>query len=261
LEQFALLEPLETDMQLTSDLLRSSAPPQWLVSNGNVTVGPVDTDLLLRGVMHGRVPSTSLVRQPTWEHWRELGKIREVSALQRVLDRSFDDVPLEALTLRDGAAAVAQATDLGEALLIALHTAAQATSATTGLAHRVREPLFLPTTSCVFSGTTDASIERLGEVLPWHDPAFALARSGRVRLLRVSERPKGVERVLCERLSPEAPLKGVAMLPILVEGTLHAMLELGRSDRAFRASDSVALFEFSQQVALTFQQLLQDLAR
>jgi len=243
-------------MQLSSDLLTPSAPPEWLVSNGSVTVGPVGTDLLLRGVMHGRVPSTSWVRQPTWGQWRELGKIREVSALKRVLDRNFDEVALEAPTLRDGVAAVAQAVDLGEALLIALHTAALATSATVGLAHRIREPLLLPTTSCVFSGSTNAATERLGEVLPWHDPAFTLARSGRVRLLRVSERPKGVERVLCQRLSPTAPLKGVAMLPVLVEGTLHAMLELGRSDRAFRASDSVTLFDFSQQVSLTFQQLL-----
>jgi len=247
-------------MQSISDFSSSSLQPQWLVSNGNVTVGPVGTDLLLRGVMHGRVPSSSLVRQPSWEHWREVGKIREVSALKRVLERSFDDAPLEAPTLRDGGAAVAQATDLGEALLIALHTAARATSATIGLAHRVREPLYLPTTSCVFSGTSESATDRLGEVLPWHDPAYTLARSGRVRLLRVGERPKGVERVLCERLSPSAPLKGVAMLPVLVQGKLHAMLELGRSDRAFRASDSVALFDFSQQVATTFQRLLEQLA-
>src|SRR3954470_21812305 len=105
-------------MQLTSDLLRSSAPPQWLVSNGNVTVGPVGTDLLLRGVLHGRVPSTSLVRQPSWPHWREVGKIREVSALKRVIERSFEDPPPESATLRDNAVLVAQATDLGEALLI-----------------------------------------------------------------------------------------------------------------------------------------------
>jgi hypothetical protein len=243
-------------MQLISDFPSSSPPPQWLVSNGSVTVGPVGTDLLLRGVMHGRVPSTSLVRQPSWEHWRELGKIREVSALKRVLERSFDDAPLESHTLRDSAATVAQATDLGEALLIALHSAARATSASVGLAHRVREPLLLPTTSCFFSSAFEGSPAQLGEVLPWRDPAFTLARSGRVRLLRVSERPKGLERVLCERLSPHTPLKGVAMLPILVEGKLHALLELGRSDRAFRSSDTVALFDFSQRVALTFQRLL-----
>lgn len=239
-------------MQVNSDFSASAPPAEWLVMNGSVTVGPVGTDLLLRGVMHGRVPNTALVRQPSWQHWREVGKIREVSALKRVLERSFDDAPLESTSLRDSALAVAQASDLGEALLIALHAAARVTSATVGLAHRVREPLLLPTTSCIF----ETESERLGEVLPWHDPAFTLARSGRVRLLRVSERPKGVERVLCERLSPKAPLKGVAMLPVLVEGKLHAMLELGRSDRPFRASDSVALFDFSQQVALTFQRLL-----
>ncbi|MEO6599888.1 MAG: hypothetical protein ABIQ16_08465 [Polyangiaceae bacterium] len=246
-------------MQLIPAFPSSSPPLEWLVSNGSVTVGPVGTDLLLRGVMHGRVPNSSLVRQPSWEHWREVGKIREVSALKRVLDRSFDDTPLESPTLDDSAAAVAQAVDLGEALLIALHAVSRATSASVGLAHRVREPLLLPTTSCFFSSTFEGAPDPFGEVLGWHDPAFALARSGRVRLMRVSARPKGLERVLCERLSPSAPLKGVAMLPILVDGKLHAMLELGRCDRAFRASDSVALFDFSQQVALTFRRLLQGL--
>src|SRR6188768_4550610 len=202
------------------DRERRSAPrsaptcaPEWLVCNGGVTVGPVRTDLLLRGVIHGRVPSTALVRQTGWQNWRELAKIREVSALSRVLDRRVDEALPEPSSLRESAEAVAQAADAGEALLIALHAAAQATSATVGLAHRIREPLLLPTTSCAYG----ASSERLGEVLPWFDPAVALA--------------------------------GLAVLPIMVGGELCAMLELGRSDHPFRSSDSAELSEFVTQVA------------
>jgi hypothetical protein len=247
-------------MQLSSGFSPSgerdarSAPksaPEWLVSNGSVTVGPVRTDLLLRGVIHGRVPSSAWVRQTGWQNWRELGKIREVSALSRVLDRRVDEPALEPWSLKESAEAVAQAADAGEALLLALHAAAQATSATVGLAHRVREPLLLPTTSCVF----EAPIERLGQVLPWFDPAFVLARSGRASLLPGSGEPGALQQVVSTRLSTGRPLVGLAVLPIMVNGELCAMLELGRSDHPFRASDSAELAEFVEHVAVVLARL------
>jgi len=217
-----------------------------LVCNGGVTVGPVRTDLLLRGVIYGRVPNTALVRQTGWQNWRELSKIREVSALARVLERRVDEPTPGPSTLRESSEALAQAADAGEVLLIALHAAAQATSATAGLAHRVREPLLLPTTSCVF----EVSSERLGEVLPWFDPAFALARSGRVRLLLGCGESGGVQQTVSARLSPGMPLAGLAVLPIMVNGQLCAMLELGRSDHPFRSSDAAELADFVEQVAV-----------
>jgi len=225
--------------------------PEWLVSNGGVTVGPVRTDLLLRGVIHGRVPSSAWVRQTGWQNWRELGKIREVSALVRVLERRVDEPTLKPSSLQDSAEAVSQANDAGEALLIALHAAAHATSATVGLAHRVREPLLLPTTSCLFEAPSD----RLGEVLPWFDPAFTLARSGRGRLLVGAGERGGVQQAVAARLSPGVPLAGVAVLPIMVNGQLCAMLELGRSDHPFRTTDSAELADFSEQVAVTLARL------
>src|SRR4051812_18638368 len=79
--------------------------PEWLVYNRGVTVGPVRTDLLLRGVIHGRVPSTAWVRQTNWQNWREVGRIREVSALTRVLDRRLDAPEPEPSSLKEGAEA------------------------------------------------------------------------------------------------------------------------------------------------------------
>jgi hypothetical protein len=238
-------------MQLSSGFFASTGAPEWFVCNGGVTVGPVRTDLLLRGVIHGRVPSSAWVRQTGWQNWRELGKIREVSALARVLERRVDEPTSEAASLQESAEAVAQAGDAGEALLIALHAAAQATSATVGLAHRVREPLLLPTTSCLFEASTD----RLGEVLPWFDPAFALARGGRVRLLLGSGERGSVSQIVSARLSPGVPLAGLAVLPIMVNGQLCAMLELGRSDHPFRASDSAELADFAEQLAVVLARL------
>jgi hypothetical protein len=211
----------------------------------------VRTELLLRGVIHGRVPSSAWVRQTGWQNWRELAKIREVAALSRVLERRVDEPTLEPSSLRESADAVAQAGDAGEALLIALHAAVHATSATVGLAHRVREPLLLPTTSCSF----EAPSERLGEVLPWFDPAFALARTGRGRLLLGSGEPGSAQRIVSARLSPGEPLAGLAVLPIMVNGQLGAMLELGRSDHPFRIGDAAELNHFVEHVAVTLARL------
>ena len=237
-------------MQL-SNFSETSGAAEWLVSNGTVTVGPVQTDLLLRGVLHGRVPSNAWVRQTSWPAWRELERIREVTALRRVLARQLDD-SLEPSQLVRGAEAVAHAKDFGEALLIALHAAAQATSATVGLAHRVRAPLLRFTTSCCY----ETSLDRLGEVLPEFDPALALARRGDVQLLAGSGAAGGSEHAAAERLSPKVALAGVALLPLCVAGRLQGMLELGRSDHAFRRSDYAELSEFSKRVARALGRLL-----
>jgi hypothetical protein len=178
-----------------------------------------------------------------------VGQIREVAALKRVLERTVAEPSPKTPSLRESALSVAEATDVGEALLLALHAAANATSATVGLAHRVREPLLLPTTSCVF----ERSAEVLGEVLPWFDPAFALARSG--GLVLGPANGGVVERAISARLDSGASLRGVAMLPITIGGQLAAMLELGRSDHPFRMSDAAELADFAVTVGAAFARL------
>jgi len=54
-----------------------------------------------------------------------------------------------------------------------------------------------------------------------------------------------LERALRSRLAPEGPLRGAALLPIVVAGRLHALLELGRSDHPFRSSDAPELASFA----------------
>ena len=62
----------------SSDHLQS---PRWLVTNGSTTVGPVHTELLLRGYMGGRIPEHCQVREVRWGTWRPLDGIREIGTL------------------------------------------------------------------------------------------------------------------------------------------------------------------------------------
>jgi hypothetical protein len=68
------------------------------------------------------------------------------------------------------------------------------------------------------------------------DPAFEVARLG---LLVVGSAKAGnVERAIASRLGP---VKGVAMVPVLLQSRLIAMIELGRTDHEFRSSDAEGL--------------------
>src|ERR1041385_701202 len=64
-------------------LLRPIPPPLWFVTNGTSTIGPVSTNLLLRGVAADRVPTDCMVRERKWRTWRALDTVREVAALRR----------------------------------------------------------------------------------------------------------------------------------------------------------------------------------
>src|SRR6185436_11099955 len=64
---------------------RWSAPPapRWYVSNGETVVGPVETELLVRGITTARIPTDCMVIQESSASWRTLSQIRELSGLAR----------------------------------------------------------------------------------------------------------------------------------------------------------------------------------
>jgi hypothetical protein len=224
---------------LASGLISDPPPaPRWLVTNGKTTVGPVHTELLLRGYTGGRIPEHCQVRDVRWSSWRPLEGIREIGSLKRRLAR--DAAPLD---LRDASQQLPVTRDLGELLTAALQLAALALDANAGLIHRFRSPLTLPVTSAVFG----VPAERLGEVLADTDPSYVLALRG--KSLCGSPYAGLAERLIAERLQFEGPLASVAMSPIIASGRLIAVLELGRNDHAFRADDADDLAEFSAQVA------------
>jgi hypothetical protein len=212
--------------------------PRWLVTNGDTTIGPVHTELLLRGYMGGRIPEHCQVREVRWGSWRPLEGIREIGSLKRRLAR--DTAPLN---LRDATQRLPLTRDVGELLTAALHLAALVLDANAGLIHRFRSPVTLPVTSAVFG----VPPERLGEILPDTDPSYVLALRG--KSLCGSPYQGLTERLIAERLQFEAPLASVAMSPIIAAGRLVALLELGRKDHVFRADDADDLAEFAAQVA------------
>jgi hypothetical protein len=216
---------------------------RWLVSNGTATVGPVPTELLLRGYLRGRIPADCLVRDASWNGWRALWQIRELSAVCVPPDGATPPGPP---TLRESAreldAAKCHGT-AGELTTLALGLAVRALAATTGLVHRRREPLDRLVTSSVHG----ASFDQLGCVLPESDPAYRCALAG-TSLWGGAESGLAA-RLVAERLTSTDAVISVIMSPVLVSGKLIAMLELGRCDHDFRANDVEGLADFCAQLA------------
>ena len=202
----------------------------WVVSNGEVTIGPVRTELLLRGIRHGRVPLDCQVRAAGSDEWRPLDALREVAAL--------NGQPGSVGDFQRAAAEIADARDEQEVLLLLLHGAAAATRATRGLVHRQRPPVRLPVTSYSLGGLE----EMLGNVLSYQDPAYQIALNGQT--LAGSPEEGLAERIVADRLG-DPGLAGILMIPVTHGTELAAMLELGREDRGFRLSDVDALSRLS----------------
>lgn len=216
----------------------SSASPLWLVTNGDTTIGPVHTDLLVRGYLGGRIPLHCRVREVSWGSWRPLERIREIGSLSRRL--APDTAPL---SLQEATGRLPVTRDVGELLTAALALAALVLDANAGLVHRYRSPVGTPVTSAVFG----VPAERLGEVLSASDPSYQAALRGKG--LCGTPQQGLTERLVAERLQHDAPLSSVAMAPIIASGRLIALLELGRTDHVFRADDGAQLGEFAAQVA------------
>jgi len=208
------------------------------VTNGDTTIGPVHTDLLLRGYLGGRIPLHCRVREVGWGSWRPLERIREIGAINRSLAPDSARLGLKEASLR-----LPATRDVGELLTSALALAAHALDANAGLIHRYRSPVGTPVTSAVFG----VPPERLGEVLAGTDPSYLAALRGKG--LCGSPYQGLAERLVAERLQHDAPLSSVAMAPIIAAGRLVALLELGRPHHVFRADDGEDLAEFAAQVA------------
>jgi GAF domain-containing protein len=223
---------------------RWSAPPapRWYVRNGQTVVGPVDTDLLLRGITSARIPGDSMVLQESWACWRDISLTREHSRLQRSF--SWAASARASAEVRDEL--VQRARDAGEALLLALHAAVVATRAAAGLAHRVRAPFVGLVTSSVHGSGMD---QQLGAVVPRLDPALVVARRGEI-LLGTPTDNHALAAVARRFSVHRGNIAGVAMVPVFDGGRLLAMLELARVDHAFRHEDGAVLQKIAGLVSL-----------
>src|SRR6187402_460998 len=193
---------------------QSTTSDRWFVTNGVVAVGPVTYELVLRGVAYGRIPAGSFVRHESWQVWRRLDEIEAQSAgnrRQTIEDLAQHSAAVEArarsrfsepppppsgaelssrtenidrasrLSMRpaavDPVGVLAGATELSEALLLTVVTAATAASADVGLVHRVRADI--DTGAAITVGGRGLATERLlGERLSADDPTLLAAGGG-----------------------------------------------------------------------------------
>lgn len=207
--------------------------PAWLVSNGDLTVGPVPTHLLVRGFLEGRIPSECRVQPSSGGEWRALDEVREIRALYNGRADAEPESVLERpqQTLRW----LADARDASEALALSLHGACVSTQASVGALYRVRPPVDLPVVSACVG---DASLE-LGQVVPRRDPALLLAREGEPCTLEPES--CAAASAIARRLCPDREPAGLALIPIRSATDLAGVLELARFDHPFRASEVRAL--------------------
>ncbi|HEY8945857.1 MAG TPA: hypothetical protein VIM73_16425 [Polyangiaceae bacterium] len=211
--------------RIPHSVFRPQPPPLWYVTNGELTVGPVDTGLLIRGVEHGRVPEYCHVRATTGD-WRYLHGVREIAALSTngvAKEPSFEQ-------LAEWARFIQRVRDEGELCHTATWLSMVVTGAECAMFHYAgRRGRTLFTRSIL----GPLSTERLGYPLSEFDLVLRSARRG----IPVQGPPYGpVEDGLAKRLSTIAG-SAVAMVPIFVETQLAAMIELARPGHAFRRSD------------------------
>lgn len=247
-------ESREERMQ-TSESTQKAAPAAiWYLTTGEAVVGPVHTNLLLRGISAGRVPEECYAARANWSGWRELPKIREVAAYYQARDEGLH-LPLdhfvverpEPVTIED----FRGAEDVDDCFKIALRLAVARCSAQAGLVHRSLPPhVGLVTTHAYGRALRD----NLGEVIPWYDETRGASLDGGV-LLGAPTRDDWARPSARRMASGLVAIDGAAVLPVRCDDGPQALIELGRPEHGFRISDERKLLEIREALLQRVDQL------
>jgi hypothetical protein len=216
-------------------------PPLWYVTNGELTVGPVRTQLLMRGVEHGRVPDDCHVRAFAG-HWRALDTVREIAAMK---GKPGHRAPTSE-ELADWSRRVEGIRDEDELCNGLAWLALLTTGAESAMLHYRERRTRTMVTRSVFGPMPK---ERLGHALSEHD--FVL-QAARLRVPVVGPPYGRVEDALAKRFAHTMGVVGAcAMIPVFVGDTLTAMLEIARPGHAFRHQDLLNAERFVKRAMLT----------
>ena len=229
---------------------------RWYVSDGATAVGPVALDLIARGIEEGKVPLESYVRHEAWRVWRPVWEVAEVHIpaaadsaaptqpyhhrpLGADTEMPTDDVTLPGRPLLPEEVAPADAlegaADMSDALHLLLNAAVLHLYADAALLHMMNDQY-----AVVHYAHGPFSRSMIGMETPLTDPAMSVARSGNAIVAEPSPGPAG--RALVERLlQVGVHCEAATMHPILVNGRLVAVLEVGRKGPPLRASELVIL--------------------
>ena len=214
-------------ISFTPSVFRPLPPPLWYVTNGELTVGPVTTNLLVRGVEHGRVPDECHVTVYGGQ-WRNVYGVREIAALHSKSTRN----PLSDEQLVEWSRPGSTIRDEEELSHKITWLSMITTNAESAMFHYCgrRSRSFI--TRSILGPMSN---ERFGRALPEWDPLLEAARLGKP----VMGPPYGpLEDALAMRMATSAGGVGAAaMIPIFHGGMLRGVLELSRPGHSFRRSD------------------------
>lgn len=230
--------------------------PSWYVTNGQAVVGPVNTKQLLRGLDEGRVARDCYIAQHSWSNWRRQNHVREIRALRRWqwskrVTPEIEPVKRALRAPRFDPNLLERETNVRKLLAKTLELAVRATRANVGVVHRPRAPHVGLVTS--FTHGPGMGLN-LGEVVPWHDDARAVATRNRAILGQPDRDPwarSSARRLSCRI---QQRVSGVAVVPIRF-GPSRGLLELGRYDHGFRDSDVAVLEDLESSVVDRLSQL------
>lgn len=228
---------------------------RFFVTDGGVTIGPVDDDLLARGIAAGKVPLEAQVWRTGWDAWRT---VREYATEQDILPKAekalaaarvarvSDLQPLQLPSTAVEAQSIGEAPDLATAASAFLALCATATGAECGWVHVASKP---GGSMVTLEGIGPRAQFGVGRTIDASDHALRVAREGRTVLAEPLPGVVGsavTARVIATGINPVS----VLMTPVLCGGQLLVMLELGiaHRDAGFSARDAA----ITEQIARDF---------
>jgi len=219
------------------DVARRAAD-RWYVTTGNTAVGPVNLDLLARGVEAGKVPIEAFVRHEGWKVWRPLSELAVIISDDFAGTESTDDISEvgRPSTPNDfsPADAIDGAGDRREALLLLMTAAVVRGGADVAIVHEVDDDGAVAV--CAHGPVMFDALElRVAR----DDDALLAASTGATVVAEPAPGPAG--QAILNRLGLLAgALDGALMIPIRPGGHLVGMIELGRK-APFRSAEIVSL--------------------
>lgn len=223
------------EVDCTHDRSDSNA---FYVTDGAVIIGPVDRELLVRGIHAGRIPADAGVWRSGWDRWHPVRECAITTATSCAA-QSQDGVSIAMDEDRSSGvqmtpvdaecACLADAGDLKHAATIFLSLCAAATKAECGWVHMVSR--LAGGAMVTVEGIGPRAVFGVGRTVHPSDHALRAAREGRAVL---SEPIPGVvgsataARILSTGIAPVS----VLMTPVLCVGQLIVMLEIGMASRA-----------------------------
>lgn len=220
------------------DVARRAAD-RWYVTTGNTAVGPVNLDLLARGVEAGKVPIEAFVRHEGWKVWRPLLELAVIVSDDFAAVESTDDIldvgrpstpndfsPVDVL---DGAG------DRREALMLLMTAAVVRGGADAAIVHEIDDR-----GAVAVCAHGPSMFEGLELRVPLYDAALVAASAGATVVAEPAV-PGAAGQAILGRLALLAgPLDSALMIPIRAEGRLVGMIELGRK-ATFRSAEIASL--------------------